>query len=295
MDDPQIPVAETGGHEITGQTSAYPPSGHFLRWLRLTADTRGPVDVAGSMPVLGDYFDHTGGVRLGPLAAFTDLVAGILSVRNAAPDWVATNDLQIHLTGSATQGMLRSITRPTRVGRSNIVSDTEVFDETGQLVALAIITYSRLSRQEGGPALAPPSELRELAEPAPLEAPRQNMDALLGFAIDAAAGTISFDHRPLLRNSTGAIQGGVIATAMEWLAADMASLASGQPCHSTFLQVHYLAQGRKPPFEVRGRIAARAGQETLIRVEAFEVETSRVLARGLVRSSVTSAAPGPRA
>ena len=254
MDEPQSsPSSSSSLSSPAGQTAAYPPSGHFLRWLRLTADTLDPDVVGGSMPVLADYFDHTNSVRLGPLAAFTDLVAGILSVRNAAPDWVATHDLQVHLTGRATAGTLRSLTRPTRVGRTNIVSDTEVVDASGHMIALAIITYSRLSRQEGGPALAPPPEVRELAEPAPLEAPRQTLDRLFGFEIDAAGATITFDHRPLLRNSTGAIQGGVLATAMEWLAAEMASMVVGARCHSTFLQIHYLAQGRKPPFQVRGR------------------------------------------
>ncbi len=268
----------------------YPPPGHWLRWLRIGLDTREADLVTGWMPVLDDLLDHTGGARLGPLATFADFVAGVLSVRVAAPSWVATQDLQLHLTGHPRAGRLSSVSRITRAGRTSIVSETEIRDTSGALVALAIITYAVLSRQPTE-AVAHPSELRDYTDPPGVELPRQPVSSLLGFELDASgpidATTITFGHPPVLRNSTGAIQGGVLATAMDELATALAERTFGVPARSSFLHLNYLAAGRKPPFQVRGHVLATDGDDVLCRIEIVEVPTERRLAQGLVRASAT--------
>jgi acyl-coenzyme A thioesterase PaaI-like protein len=125
-----------------------------------------------------------------------------------------------------------------------------------------------------------------MVDPPGVELPRQSLDRLLGFEVDPERAVLTFQHPRVLRNSTGAIQGGAIATSMEWLAAEVSSLRLGAPSRTTFLHLNFLAQGREPPFETRCRVLAAEGGEALCRMEVVEAPTGRTLASGLARAVV---------
>lgn len=293
-----VPTADPATATATGRGDAtrpgerkrasYPPPGHFLRHLRLRADARTEGTVTAAMPVLDDLTDHTGFLRLGPLAALADYALGVLSTQAAAPDWIATHDLTAQLLGRPRGPEVTAEGSIARVGRTTIVSELVVRDGTGTVVAAATTTYSRLSRE--GPS-GPTSQVLgfiDLAEAD--EARRTSLDRFLGFEVDVDAGELRFEHLPQLRNSTGAIQGGVIALAMEWLAAEMAGRVVGRPGpgRANQLQVHYLSQGRQPPFVVRGKVlGADDGPlgESLHRLELVEEPTGRLLALGTARAA----------
>ncbi len=274
------------------QAGGYPPPGHFLRHLRLSVDPREEGRIDGTMPVLDDLCDQTGAVRLGPMATLVDFALGVLSTHAAAPDWIATHDLGIQLLEPVRDGDVHLAGRIVRSGRNTVVSESVLRDDDERVVAAATTTYSRLSRKGPSGPTAPLRGVIDLAEDD--EARRTTLDRYLGFEIDAdsapGTGTLSFEHLPHLRNSTGAIQGGMITVAMEWLAAELAGRAVGRPAagRTTQLQVYYLSQGRQPPFEVRGRCLGRDPGplgESLHRLELIEVPTGKLLALGTARAT----------
>lgn len=258
----------------------YPPPGHFLRHLRLTVEVTAHGEVAATMPVLPDLCDARGAVRLGPVAAFVDFAAGTLASAAAAPDWIVTHDLEVHLLGEAGSGLLTARCRHLRQARNHFVSESEVSDENGRPVAHVFITYTRLHGPgEARPSQPGPRGPRSLAEQP--EAARVPIDEFLGLEVDAGASTLQFEHRPVLRNSTGAIQGGAIVTAFESLATAMASRRIGAPARTVSLHLYYLDQGRKPPFLARARVLRSGPEETFVRSELTEEGgQGRILAVG---------------
>jgi uncharacterized protein (TIGR00369 family) len=258
-----------------------------LRHLRIRLDARTEGTVAAAMPILDDLVDHTGAMRVGVLAAFADYALGALSTHAAAPDWVATHDLGIQLLGSARGAEVTASGSLLRAGRSTIVSELVVRDQGGTVVAAATTTYSRLTRVGPSGPTQPLPQRVDLTEAD--EAPRMPLDRYLGFTLATEACELRFEHLPHLRNSTGAIQGGVIALAMEWLAAELAGRALGRPGpgRTEQLQVYYLAQGREPPFVVRDQVlGVDRGPlgESLHRLELVEEPTGRLLALGTARA-----------
>ncbi|MPY92446.1 MAG: hypothetical protein GEV08_05070 [Acidimicrobiia bacterium] len=292
LSGPGRPQARVAAARAAGGQSSeprrYPPPGHFLRHLRLSVDPRTEGTIEGAMPVLPDLCDHTGALRLGAVAAFADYALGVLSTHAGAPDWIATHDLGVQLLGPARGPEVVASGSLVRSGRNTIVSELVIRDLVGTVVGAATATYSRLARV--GPT-GPTSRVLQRVDLAEAdEARRTPLDRYLGFEVDADAGELRFEHLPHLRNSTGAIQGGVIGLAMEWLAAEMAGRALGRPGpgRTLQLQVYYLSQGRKPPFVVRDEVLGRddgpAG-ESLHRLELVEAPTGRLLAMGTARAS----------
>lgn len=268
----------------------YPPPGHYLRHLRLRLDPGQQGTVAASLPVLDDLCDHTGALRLGVVATLADFALGVLSTHAASPSWVATHDLGAQLLGRPRGPEVTATGRIVRAGRNTIVSELVVVDgsEGREVVAAATTTYSRLERAVPSGPSAPLQKVVDLAEGD--EARRAPLDRYLGFDVSVEAGELRFDHLPHLRNSTGAIQGGVIALAMEWLAAEMAGRAVGRPGpgRATQLQVFFLAGGRTPPFLVRDQVLGHGEGplgESLHRLELVEEPTGRLLAVGTSRAS----------
>lgn len=263
-----------------GPRPPYPPPGHFLRHLRLTLDATLADEVVATMPVLPDLCDAGGAVRLGPVAAFVDFAAGGLAAAAAAPDWIVTHDLEIHLLGEATGGLLTARCRHLRQARNHFVSESQVSDEAGRPVAHVFITYTRLHGVgEERPRRAGPEGPRSLADAD--EAPRVPIDEFLGFEVDLASSSLRFEHRAVLRNSTGAIQGGAIVTAFESLATAMAAHRTGVPARTVSLHLYYLNQGRRPPFVAQARVLRSGPAEVFVRSELAEEDgAGRVLAVG---------------
>ena len=236
------------------------------------------------MPVVADLCVE-GVLPLGPIAAFVDYQAGVLSIGAAAPQWIATQNLDLQLVAPVGSGVVHATSRAVRSGANTLISETELRDDAGQVLGHATVTYAKLTRVDS-PAVAPAPEFRDLAEPVGVERPRQPLAVLLGFSVDLAQRELSFGHDVVLRNSTGAIQGGVVAIAMDQLGAQVASAALREPCDTVSLHVHYLAAGRKPPFVLRSEVLSTSSTgDSLVRAVLSEEPTGRSLAYGISRVS----------
>lgn len=258
----------------------YPGPGHVLRHLRLTVDASDDDHSVGTMPNLDDMADAGGALRLGPLAMLTDFTAGLLSARAVRPDWTVTYDLELHLLGETTPGgLVTTHSSVVRSGRNNVISESMVTGDDGSDIARAAITFTRLQRRDDTPRSDNLQWQLDLAEEQ--EAPRVPLDDFLGFVPDIPAGTVTFGHHAVLHNSLGAIQGGVIAMAVERAGSVRAERELGRPARTVHIHLYYLALGRTGPFQARTRLLRSDAGGVVSRVELVDTgDGDRVLALG---------------
>jgi len=250
----------------------YPPESHLLRDLRFTFehDSEGRRSRAW-LPVVEEICTDRGTARAGAIATLVDVLGGGLAAAAASPGWIATADLTLHLVGGAAPGStVEARGEVLRAGRTTVVMEVALVDETGRDIGLATMSFAVLPRRETNPVLdtqrSGPStmatEASRLARP---------LLAELGVEVrDAAAGAIDVPVLDWSRNSMGAMQGGVVATVAEVAAEHALRAATGEPLVVTDLQVTYLGFGRVGP--VRSQVdvlAAHPGHGTA-RVELVD-------------------------
>src|SRR5229473_3271185 len=104
-------------------TAVYPPDRHLLRDLRFAFDH--DFDARRSrawMPVVAELCADLGHARPGALATLVDVIGGGLAASAAAPGWIATADLTLHLVGAARPGsVVEARADVLRAGRTTVV------------------------------------------------------------------------------------------------------------------------------------------------------------------------------
>lgn len=222
--------------------SPYPPAKHLLRDLALDVEHRGDGTSAAWLTVVPELLDDTGAVRAGVLATVVDMVGGGLSAQVAAPNWIATADLTLHVVGRATAGIVEANTRVLRAGRTTVVLEVDLHN-AGAPVALATMTFSVLPRRDDNPVITFASGTPERTS---LVLPGSGfdtgvLDALDVRVRDAATGVVEVPVTDYSRNSLGALQGGVVAIAAEVAAERALREACGTPVTVKDMQLTYLA------------------------------------------------------
>src|SRR5689334_24025624 len=96
----------------------YPPDRHLLRDLQLSFEHTEPRASRAWMPVVPEITAPDGAVRAGALATLVDVIGGGLAAQVAHPDWIATADLTLHVTGAATRGSVEARSRVAHAGRT---------------------------------------------------------------------------------------------------------------------------------------------------------------------------------
>jgi acyl-coenzyme A thioesterase PaaI-like protein len=225
--------------------ASYPPAKHLLRDLALDVEHGGDGTSAAWLDVTPELLDDTGAVRAGVLATVVDMVGGGLSAHAAAPNWIATADLTLHVIGRATGGVVEANTRILRAGRTTVVLEVDL--QCGRApVALATMTFSVLPRRDDNPVITFASGEPERASLAlPSSGFDQGVLDALGVDVhDAGAGVIEVPVTDYSRNSLGALQGGVVAVAAEVAAERALRAACRTPVTVKDLQLTYLALAR---------------------------------------------------
>jgi acyl-coenzyme A thioesterase PaaI-like protein len=172
---------------------------------------RGVAEVFAELCVPG-----TDRLRSGVLAAWADLVTGTVAAEAMDPRIALTLDLELQVLAPAAVGHRITVeAAPVKVGRSVTVCRADFRDEsTGAAVAVAYASFmsspdpahvweAGFSRMQLDGRLAVPlAERMGLAWPAP--------------------GVVELPHRPDGLNASGAIQGGLVAVAVEEAARSVA-------------------------------------------------------------------------
>jgi uncharacterized protein (TIGR00369 family) len=239
----------------------YPPTRHFLSDLgmeaEVTSESSATVRIRTTPHVLG----ADGGVRIGVLATLVDVVGGSAALRAVDPDWMATADLTVQMARPATGPLVGARATVLRKGRTTLVVEAVVAnvadDGRSDPVGWASMTFAILPGRMTAPRPDMSSELpvRWSLDGVGMDGPVVD---LLGISVDdARRGMASLPVREYLRNSFGAVQGGVMATVAEVAALAMvesAADAGAAPAVATDLHVAYLALGRVGPIVTRSRL-----------------------------------------
>ncbi|MCP3987539.1 MAG: PaaI family thioesterase [Actinomycetia bacterium] len=274
---------------LTTTKLGYPPSGHVLRYVRLAFDTTTPGHTEGLMPAFDDLCDAGGTIRLGAIALLTDFAAGSTAIRTVSPDWTVTHDMALHMVRPAPpEGELEAACEVTRAGKNSVTSETTIISPAVGEVARVFVTFTRIPRRDDTP-VEPRLTRINLAEP-DVERPRVPLDEAVGFRLETgpssdSTGTsryIEFDHTPFIVNSLGAIQGGVIALALERAASWAGEGSMGPGVRTTDLHLHYLALGKKGPFQARTEVFRADERAVVSRLALHDTgDDDRLLALGV--------------
>ncbi len=252
--------------------AAYPPDEHFLRDLGHWLEWDGEAYRAGlrAIPELGAA---PGGVRAGVWAALADTIGGAVATRAVQPNWIATSDLSVHIFSAVRDGEISATARLLRQGRRTAVVEIELFSSAApdEPVGLATVGFSVLEARGDLQRSDHPQATSRTEFGHPDRPLSEDILTRVGVHwLDARAGQLSLKPNPRVRNTLGAVQGGVLA-----LLADAAGEArgraegreSGVTCD---LALHYLAQGKTGPLETRTRVLARGPDGARVRVEILD-------------------------
>jgi uncharacterized protein (TIGR00369 family) len=228
----------TEPHHLGGD---YPPAHHFLRDLGVEVEHREDGTSAAYLTVVPEICDDTGAVRTGVLATIVDMIGGGLAAQAAIPNWIATADLTLHLVDRATRGTVEAVARVLRSGRTTVVIEVSLRAGATTL-GLATMTFSVLPRRDSNPVIAPGGvmERRSFVVPGSgFQAPLVDEVGLV--VVDPAAGIVELPVTEYALNSLGALQGGMVALAVDVAAEQALRAACGAPVRVTDMHITYLA------------------------------------------------------
>jgi uncharacterized protein (TIGR00369 family) len=231
--------------------TTYPPERHLLRDLRLSFEHQGAGASRAWMPAVPELAASDGAVRAGALATLVDVIGGGLAAQTAQPDWIATADLTLHLTGAVVAGTVEARARVVHAGRTTVVIEVTLHGDGGSQLGLATMSFARLPRRDQNPDLSDGMTTGTSTMALPESAMQGSLlDEIGVHVVDATAGALEAPVRDWSRNSLGSMQGGAVAAVID-AAADAAARATGSDVVVTDLQLTYLALARVGPIRTR--------------------------------------------
>lgn len=256
----------------------YPPANHMLRDLGISFMFEDKDRAVIRAPVVPEVCSAQGTVRIGVLATLVDVLGGILSAKVLQPDWMATASLSLHTGSTASDGTIYGAGHVVRVGSKMAVIHVDIHGERGASgamktpVGVALMTFARL-RTEKKPVNS------EIHAPSgqgiDFSLPDSGLDTdfldKAGVWIKSERqGMVGLAMRPYVRNSLGALQGGMAAVLADVAGQSAAGWAAGMPMPTRDLVVNYLSPGRVGPFETRARVIRYDDYGALTRVEVVD-------------------------
>jgi uncharacterized protein (TIGR00369 family) len=231
----------------------YPPADHLLRDLRLSIAHLPDGTSEASLPVVDAVRAPSGAVRAGALATVVDVVGGGLAAVAASPGWIATADLTLHTLLRPAGDEVVAHARVARTGRTTVVLEVTLSDGR-QRIGLATMSFAVLERRAINPVIDGDSLAEQMSVSLGGSGFRRPLRASVGIAAAGEPGTVEMPMSDYVRNTLGAVQGGVMATIVDAAAEDALQHACGGPVEVVDLQLTYLALGRVGPIRSRVRV-----------------------------------------
>jgi len=259
-------------------TEGYPPPQHMLRGLQVSLELQdnGPSTIIA--PVVPEICTDRGGVRVGIIATLVDILGGALTVRTVHPDWAATADLTVHTTGRVTSERVSAVGSLIRAGSTMIVIDLDIREErdlaSGQWTSIGcgLISFSRLPRREDTIKIdfgAKATNTYQFAiEGSGLN--RTYLEEIGAGVLDKEGGVVELHMSDYVRNSFGALQGGIVAILADVSGQYAARAVTGRPMITSDLGIHYLSQGKIGPFRTGSRVIRVTDETVLTRIEVMD-------------------------
>jgi uncharacterized protein (TIGR00369 family) len=253
----------------------YPPLRHMLRDLLISVDFQEKTRCVVRAPVVPEICTDRGGVHAGVVATLVDLLGASLAIRAIYPDWLATAGLSIYMTRPAISGTIVASGTVVRAGQSMNVIYVDISEKLnsanpGTSIGNAIMTYSRLPRRKDTIEVEADSVNGMTFAIAGSGLSRRYLDEVGLQILDDTAGIVEIKMTDYVRNSFGAIQGGIVALLADIAGQCAARAATGQPLITKDLTLHYLSQGKVGPFLTRARMLRKTSDTALTRVELVD-------------------------
>jgi uncharacterized protein (TIGR00369 family) len=276
--------------------TTYPPDRHLLRDLRLSFEHGGPGASRAWMPAVPELAAADGAVRAGALATLVDVIGGGLAAQTAQPDWIATADLTLHLTGAVVSGTVEARARVAHAGRTTVVIEVTLHDDTGVEVGLATMSFARLPRRDENPDLSDSMTTGSSSMALPASGMQASLLDEIGVrVVDAERGAVEAPVRDWSRNSLGSMQGGAVAAVID-AAAETASRAAGSDVVVTDLQLTYLALARVGPIRTNVEVLDARHDVVTTHVELVDTGSDgRITTVGRVVATTSLRDPEPGA
>jgi uncharacterized protein (TIGR00369 family) len=254
---------------------------HVLRDLALRVQ-HAPGESRAWMPVNEHMCHEAGRVRTGVLTVLVDAISGGLAASTAAPDWIATADLTLHVTRPvevAGSGELEAVARVVRAGRTTVVLETAVLS-AGTPVAVSTLTFGVLPRREGNPVMPVRADGGD-GDGDPAGRPRemflgaaggftQNAYESIGF-VDHGGGNVELPTSDYIVNSIGGVQGGVLGALVDAAACS----ALGPGFELVDLHLVYLALARRGPITTSTEVWTDVGDHATVSVDVHDLGAGR--------------------
>jgi acyl-coenzyme A thioesterase PaaI-like protein len=225
-----------------------------LRDLALEIESRPDDSATGWLRVTPQLADAGGTLDPGALAILVDVLGGGLSIRAVLPDWAATADLALQLLGTevAPGDTVRADASVVRRGRTTLVTEVDLrrtSDDT--TLGWGSMTFSVLPRRadtldwnrDDGPG-----QVTRTSFGADGPHPTRPLVDAVGATV-TERGVVVLPYTEYVRNSFGAVQGGVVA--MLGAIAGRSALGGARVLD---LHVAYLAQARTGPLVARADV-----------------------------------------
>jgi uncharacterized protein (TIGR00369 family) len=253
-------------------TAVYPPDHHLLRDLRFSFEHESDGRTSRAwMPVTPEICTDLGYARAGALATLVDVIGGGLAANAAAPGWIATADLTLHLVGAARPGStVEARASVLRAGRTTVVIEVALVDEREHRVGIATMSFAVLPRRDTNPEMSTIRESPSTMATADSRLARPLLEELGVEVLDRARGVIEVPVVDWSLNSMGAMQGGVVATVAEIAAETALRAATSEPLVVNDLAVTYLGFGKVGPVRTAVDVLATADGHGSARVELVD-------------------------
>ncbi len=228
--------------------SSYPPEHHVLRDLRLESEAGPDLTARGWIDVSTALRGPTNLPHPGGLATLVDAVGGGLAATAARPDWIATADLTMHVVPCPGVTRVQAAGRVLRAGRTTVVLEVEMTSSEGDALGMATMTFAILPRRDGNPIIDPVAATRRTTMAHADSGFTNSLESTTGLrVIDAATGAVQLPLTDYVRNTLGAVQGGMMAMTAAVAAERAMSTAAGTHIDVVDLQVTYLALAKVGP------------------------------------------------
>jgi uncharacterized protein (TIGR00369 family) len=248
----------------------------MLRDLLISVEFQEKTRCVVRAPVVSEICTDRGGVHVGVVGTLVDVLGATLAIRALYPDWIATAGLSIYTIRPAKSGTVVASGTIIRAGQSINVIDVDISEESSgdthlsTPIGSAIMTFSRLPRRKDTIEVEADSVngVTFAVEGAGLS--RRYLDEVGLQILDDTAGIVEIKMTEYVRNSFGAIQGGIVALLADIAGQCAARAATGQPLITKDLTIHYLSQGKVGPFRTRARMLRQTNDTALTRVEVVD-------------------------
>ena len=260
----------------------YPPDPHYLRDLGMELHSEGDA-MRMRLPIVPALCNDLGQLRAGVLTTAIDITAGAFAGRLAAPDWVATSDISLHVLSALAADNLVIRCSLVRHGRSLIVLRLEGSlqgekpSAPGSVMAggAAFSVLPSRGEAQGG---RPHRRSARSAFVRSGSALNQPIVEKLGIrVIESSSGRVEITLTDYVRNTFGALQGGLAALLADIAMESRGAVELGQPVQTCDLRLRYLSQGRVGPFRTETEVLRTTAESVLLRVAVLDTAAERRL------------------